>query len=162
MDVKEPIWRQFGAAIDMIENAIVACPDDLWNDRSQRPEFWHVAYHSLFFLDLYLTGSLEGFAPPPPLTLNEVTARDEAPDEAYTKQAMLTYVEHCRAKCRATIDGLTDEGAAVRRRFPWMELSVLELLFYNARHVQHHAGQLNMLLRQKTGAAPPRWVKQAT
>jgi hypothetical protein len=45
------IWRQFGAAIDMLENALRACPEEqwsacLWNDPSQRPEFsefWYVA-----------------------------------------------------------------------------------------------------------------------
>ena len=119
-------------------------------------------YHSLFFLDLYLTGSLEEFLPPPPFTFNEVDQRDVVPERAYTKQELRTYLLHCRAKCRTTIEGLTDERAAVRCRFPWMDISVLELLFYNARHVQHHAGQLNLILRQKTDSAPPRWVKQAT
>ena len=31
-----------------------------------------------------------------------------------------------------------------------------ELLLYNLRHVQHHAGQLNLMLRQETDAAPGR------
>ena len=37
------------------------------------------------------------------------------------------------------------------------ELSVLEMHHYSARHVQHHAAQLNLLLRQG-GVTPPRWV----
>jgi hypothetical protein len=69
MDATWPssVWRQFGAAIDMLDNAIRACPDELWGDRSQQPEYWYTAYHALFWLDLYLTGSVEGFAPPRPL-----------------------------------------------------------------------------------------------
>jgi hypothetical protein len=27
------LWRQFGAAIDMLENALVACPASLWRER---------------------------------------------------------------------------------------------------------------------------------
>ncbi len=27
------LWQQFGAAIDMLENALVACPAPLWNQR---------------------------------------------------------------------------------------------------------------------------------
>ena len=54
---KEVLWQQFGAAIDMLENALVACPEDLWRDRSQRPEYWYVLYHTLFFLDYYLSDS---------------------------------------------------------------------------------------------------------
>lgn len=26
------IWQQFGAAIDMLNNAMNACPDDLWTE----------------------------------------------------------------------------------------------------------------------------------
>ena len=65
------VWRQFGAAIEMLGNAIRACPDEIWSDRSRRPEFWYVAFHTLFFLDLYLSDSVDGFAPPAPFTLDE-------------------------------------------------------------------------------------------
>jgi hypothetical protein len=27
------LWRQFGAAIDMVENALRNCPDELWQKR---------------------------------------------------------------------------------------------------------------------------------
>src|SRR5215472_13458634 len=27
------LWRQFGAAIDMLENALLACPAPLWKER---------------------------------------------------------------------------------------------------------------------------------
>ena len=27
------LWRQFGAAIDMLETALVACPASLWKER---------------------------------------------------------------------------------------------------------------------------------
>ena len=69
MDVawRAVLWRQFGAAIDMLENAIVACPENVWGDRSRRPEFWYVAYHTIFFLDYYLSESEKDFAPPAPL-----------------------------------------------------------------------------------------------
>src|SRR5438445_13680729 len=55
---KAILWQQFGAAIDMLENALVACPDELWSDRSRHPEFWYLVFHTLFFLDLYLSGSV--------------------------------------------------------------------------------------------------------
>jgi len=52
---KTIIWQQFGAAIDMLENAMIACPEKLWSDRSKQPEFWYTAYHALFWLDCYLS-----------------------------------------------------------------------------------------------------------
>ena len=153
------LWRQFGASIDMLENAMLACPDELWGDRSQRPEFWYVVYHTLFWLDLYLSGSVEGFTPPTPFTLVELDPAGLLPERVYTKEELRTYLEHGRQKCRVTIEALTEERARKRCRFGWGEASFEELLLYNLRHVQHGAAQLNLVLRQKTGSAP-RWVAQ--
>ncbi|HEY2930324.1 MAG TPA: DinB family protein [Acidobacteriota bacterium] len=151
------LWQQFGAAIDMLENAMLACPDELWSDRSQRPEFWYVVYHTLFFLDLYLSGSVEGFVPPAPFTLDELDPAGLLPERPYTKGELQTYLGHGRKKCRATIEALADEKACERCGFGWLDVSVSESLLYNMRHVQHHAAQLNLILRQKIDSAPG-WV----
>jgi hypothetical protein len=154
---KEIIWRQFGAAIDMLENAIRHCPDDLWGDRSRQHELWYMAYHTLFWLDLYLSGPIEGFTPPPPFTLVELDPAGLLPDRVYSKDELLTYLEHGRKKCKETIAGLTDESAEKRYRFGWGDATMVELLLYNLRHVQHHTAQINLILRQTIDSAP-RWV----
>ena len=156
---KSGLWRQFGAALDMLENALVACPDELWSDRSRRPEFWYVVYHTLFWMDLYLSDAIEGFAPPAPFTLDELDPAGLLPERVYTKDELLSYLAHGRRKCRAKIEGLTDEQARQRCVFGWGEASVAELLLYNMRHVQHGAAQLNLILRQTVDSAP-RWVAQ--
>jgi uncharacterized damage-inducible protein DinB len=161
----ETNWRaillpQFGAAIDMLENAIVACPDALWNDRSRQPEFWHVAYHTLFFLDLYLSDPVKDFVAPEPFTLDELDPAGRLPERPYTQTELRGYLAHSRRKCRATIEALTDEKALERCTCDWLDISVAELLLYNMRHVQHHAAQLNLILRQTIDAAPS-WVARA-
>ncbi len=170
MDItwKTIVWQQFGAAIDMFGNAVRACPDELWRERlwdhpSERPEyaqFWYLTFHSLFWLDLYLSGAVEGFAPPAPFTLDELDPAGLVPEKPYTKDELLAYLETCRKKCQATIEALTDETAQRPCRFRWGEVSFVELLLYNMRHVQEHAAQLNLLLGQKTGGAP-KWVARA-
>ncbi|MCC6362230.1 MAG: DinB family protein [Bryobacterales bacterium] len=157
---KTALWRQFGAAIDMIENAVAACPEDLWHDRTRRPEFWYTVVHTLFFLDLYLSGKLEGFLPPAPFTLSELDPAGVRPERPYTKSELLSYLTHCREKCRAVIDALTAEKPVEPAAFPWVSVGGAELLLYNMRHVQHHAAQLNLLLRQAVNTAPA-WVSQA-
>jgi hypothetical protein len=157
---KAIIWPQFGAAIDMLENALLACPDELWHDRSQQPEFWYAVYHTLFWLDLYLSGSVEDFAPPAPFTLEELDPTGLLPERPYTKAELQTYLAQGRQKCRATIEALTDEKAGQRCGFSWGEISFAELLLYNMRHVQDHASQLNLILGQKIGSAP-NWVTKA-
>ena len=158
-DLKRMIWQQFGASIDMLENAMHACPDALWGDRSERPEFWYVAFHTLFYLDLYLSESDRGFSPPVPFTLDEMDERGLLPERVYTKEELQKYLDHGRRKCRATIEAMTEEKANRRCGFDWLDISVGEVLLYNMRHVQHHAAQLNLILRQKIDSAP-RWVRK--
>src|SRR5258708_7585237 len=124
------IWQQFGAAIDMLENAMEACPDELWGDRSQRPEFWYTAYHALFFLDLYLSTSVDGFAPPAPFTLDELK-KSWWPERVYTKDELRAYLTHCRERCRATVEALTPEKVNERCGIYWQDLTVVELHLYN-------------------------------
>ena len=159
-DWRRDVWRQFGAAIDMLGNAITACPDELWSDRSRQPEFWYVDYHTLFFLDLSLSPGVEGFAPPFPFTLDELDEEGVLPERPYTKAELLRYLEHGRAKCRATVAALADRDAGAPSGFDWLDAGAFEMLLYNLRHVQHHTGQLNLLLRQATGSAPG-WVRKA-
>lgn len=157
---KKVVWQQFGAAIETLENAMVACPDKLWSDRSRKPEFWYVAYHTLFWLDFNLSESPEGFSPPAPFGLEEMDPAGIIPERPYTKKELQTYLEHGRKKCRARIEALTDEKSRQRWAFGTVDLSVAELLLYNMRHVQHHAAQLNLILRQTIDSAP-RWVFKA-
>src|SRR5262245_621849 len=133
---KTSIWQQFGAAIDMLDNALLACPEELWSDRSQEQVFWYVAYHCLFWLDLYLSGAVEGFAPPPPFTLDELDPAGLLPDRVYTKEELHTYLTDCRRKCQATVEALTDDRAQQECTFGSRTMSFGELLLYNMRHVQ--------------------------
>ena len=166
---KAILWRQFGAAIDMLGNAMRACPEEVWSgDPGKRPEwldndvvgFWYVAFHTLFFLDYYLSGSPEAFAPPVPFTLDELDPRGLLPERPYTQAELLSYLEHCRSKCRSLIAATSEDKFRERCGFPRFEFSNAELLLYNLRHVQHHAAQLNLLLRQGTASAP-QWVGRA-
>ena len=159
--LKTIIWQQFGAAIDMFDDAISTCPDRLWTavlwddqDEPQYGQFWYVAYHTLFWLDLYLTGSYEGFVPPAPFM------RGALPEKPYTKEDVRSYLLQCRQKCQSVIEGLTDKQANQVCTFEWMEPTFLELQLYSMRHVQEHAAQLNMLLGQN-GVTGPDWIARA-
>ncbi len=163
---RSSLWQQFGAAIDMLDNAVAACPDKLWHvrlwddaDLPESAEFWYIVYHTLFWLDLYLSGAVEGFVPPVPFNLDELDPAGLLPERPYTRGELQVYLEHDRRKCRATIEALTDEQAARLCKFPWGELSFAGLLLDSMRHVQEHAAQLNLILGQKRGWSP-RWVAQ--
>ena len=152
------VWQQFGATIDMLENALLACPDTLlhgrlWGDPSDPSlppgfaSFWYVTYHTLFWLDLYLTGSSEGFAPPAPFTLDELDPAGVIPERPYTRDELHTYLVYLRKKSQTTITALSDEKAHQPVDFPFRKpMSYLELLLYTMRHMQEHTAQLSLYL----------------
>jgi hypothetical protein len=163
--LKESLWKQFGASIDMLKNAIELWPEDYWNSQLR---FFYLSYHTLVFLDYYLTKPPEDFNSSLPFTIigpaemAPDAVDDIKPDKIYTKEELLDYLQSCRRKCRHIIENLTEQNVHER----WIEkqsrrnYSTLEILLYNMRHVQHHAAQLNLMLRERTNLAP-NWVSRA-
>jgi hypothetical protein len=160
---KQMLWRQYAVAIDSFGDALRACPDELWEQQLWDDQmdqwvaagfsaFWYLGYHTLFWLDLYLTGAEEGFVPPAPFALVEMQANEVLP-RTYTRDELLSYLEYCRSKCHDTVATLTHEQAYRMCRFPWGALPFAELQLYNLRHVQEHAAQLHMFLGQQAGKA---------
>ena len=164
------LWRQFGAAIDMVSDALRDCPDELWEKSlwEDHPDqwvadgfsaFWYLGYHTLFWLDLYLTGAEEGFAPPAPFDLVEMES-DEVLPRTYTRAELSHYLAFCRQKCQETLGALSTEQATRLCRFSWGELTFAELQLYNLRHVQEHGAQLRMFLGQQARKSTS-WVARA-
>ena len=94
--LKESFWKQFGASIDTLENAILNCPETMLQSNKR---FFYMVYHTLIFLDYYLTFPPSDISSPLPFT---ITAKSEMPDEAiddlvpnrfYTKQELLDYLQ---------------------------------------------------------------------
>lgn len=158
------IWHQFGAALDLLDDVIRACPDELWRDviwddpdGREYGEFWFIVYHTLGWTDRYVSGIGEGFIPPAPFIAGAL------PEEPYSKDDLRAYLQQCRRKCQVTLEALDDEKAARPYVFPWSgggEMPFAELMLYTMRHAQEHAAQLSLHLGQKTGAAPD-WVSRA-
>ena len=156
---KEVMWSQFAATIDMLGEAIQACPAELWDAPlwqdpimgSKFSQFWYVAYHTLFWLDLYLTGSQDGFLPPAPFDTNELDPQGVLPNGMFTRDELQSYLDHCHKKCKQTVEQLTDGKIRQLCYFSWRKegLSFAELLVDNMRHVQEHGAQLNMFLGQQ-------------
>ena len=157
---QEMIGRQLAAAIQMIRSAIEACPDPLWDDRSEGSPFWHLAYHALFFIDFYLSRDSKTFQAMNfhiqnsellPGDYKEFAGIIKTPDSIFSKSQLMEYADHCLIKSNETFERLTNERALERCGFWWYELNVGEFLLNNLRHAQHHAGQLILILRRRAG-----------
>lgn len=156
------LWDQFAAAIEMLANAIRACPEGLWARMAPggRPApFWRVVHHTLFHLDMYLSEEPEAFTPPAPFdrALRRLEPDQPQAERPYAKDELLQYLAHCQDKCLLAVRDAVGERARQPCGLGWLPVTRAELHLYNLRHVQHHAAQLNMLLRQ-AGVDAPDWV----
>ncbi|GMQ30854.1 DinB family protein [Algoriphagus confluentis] len=153
--LKTLLWNQFGASIDMLIQAIDASPDGYFE---QNPRFYYIAFHSAIFLDYYLTIPPEDFSPLLSFTQKSPENRpkeaidDCIPDRIYSKKELLAYLRQSRSKAQTLIHSLTEEKFKLRftegEEEGDMDYPLLEILLYNLRHTQHHAAQLNLLIRQ--------------
>jgi len=149
MDIHGVIQSQYQAALDMLRQAIVACPEPLWDAAEDQNRFWRVAYHASFYTHLYLQLTMDDFTP-------WAKHKDEyaslgsgqAPEAAapFTKEDLLAYHELCLEQVRSAVPGLDLDGES---GFHWLPFTKLELQFYNIRHLQHHTGQLYERLRTR-------------
>jgi len=155
--ITDAVWTQFGASLDMLENAINMCPDEHWDTAL---DFWYLSYHCIFWTDYYLTPEPSKFEPPKPFTFSEFDPTGKKPDRTYTKTEVLGYLEHCRQKANQLIRELTADRLNDRWINEYKNYSLLEILLYNMRHIQHHSAQLNLVLRQTINNAPT-WVSEA-
>lgn len=157
--INEYLYAQFGASIDMLENAIDLCPSEIWNQSIGFSDFWYIAFHTLFFIDFYLTESPEKFSSFKNFGNTELDSEGILPDKVYTKEELKSYVQHCRDRCKTTIESLSEQNINNDYTFDTLKLKFFELILYNMRHVQHHTAQLNLLLRHKIDSAP-KWVRR--
>lgn len=154
---KSLITHQFDAAFAMLNECVEKCPDELWHERVVELKFCQIAFHALFYADVYLGTTLESLYEQPfhAEYVNNFGDYEELeprlPQATYEKSFVRAYMQHCRAKAMAVVGGETEGSLAHRPGFDWLEFSRAEVHVCNIRHIHHHAAQLSLHLRQQTG-----------
>ena len=160
--MKHILQSQYHASLDMLRGAITQCDDTLWHSTDYHHPFWRVAYHTLFFADLYLAESLERYTPwakhvDELESLGPMVHKDGKMPKAgppYSMEDVEEYFRLVSAKVDPSVEALDFEAGS---GFFWLDFSKLEVQLYNIRHIQHHTGQLIERIRQNLNL-PVRWV----
>ncbi len=169
------VWRQFGATLDMLDDALRVCPDTLWTERlwatppdSEFPpdfaSFWYLGYHAVRWVDVYLIGSEEGFAPPAEFTPIDFEMDAAVRVEPYPREMIRNYLAKVRQRCQTILTSMTDQEVLRPCPIPWISdtpISYFELQLYSMRHAQEHASQLHLFLGQHNADGDSDWVPSA-
>lgn len=157
------LLSQYEAALCMLNRCIDLCPDAAWDAPVANLAFCQVAFHTLFFTDVYLGPDEESVRDQPFHQERPGFFRDyeellpRRQQHYYDRQAIREYLDYCRQKAAAVLDDETAESLAGGHGFPGRPPTRAELHVYNIRHIQHHAAQLGLRLRLDAGA-DVRWV----
>jgi hypothetical protein len=144
---RQILTGQFEAALCMLHHCIAQCPPEHWDGQLASLTFRQIAYHTLFFVDLYLSPGEDAFE------LRDLhrrggDEREPVVSPGLSQSETRSYLTLCREKMLATLAAETLESFAGPSGFPQRTFSRGELHLYNIRHVQHHAGQLSTYLRR--------------
>ncbi|HLJ12655.1 MAG TPA: DinB family protein [Planctomycetaceae bacterium] len=157
--LKTILTGQFEAALCMLNDCVRKCPQEHWEGKIANDTFRQVAYHTLFFVDLYLSPGEAAFQ------LRDCHRRggDERSStevsSGLSREETLSYLAICRQKALETLASETPESLQRESGFSWLPFSRGELHLYNIRHVQHHTGQLSAYLRRLVQDSERWWVK---
>src|SRR5207244_2511582 len=144
--IKTILRGQFEAALCMLNQCVEACPPQHWEGKIANGTFRWVAYHTLFFVDLYLSTE-DAF------TLRDVherggDEREPVLSPGLSKDETLSYLKVCRHRMLETLASETPGSLQGPSGFSWKPISRGELHIQNLRHVQHHTAQLSAYLRR--------------
>ncbi len=119
-------WKNFEAVIDMLSSVIAICPGTIWE---KEKKFYYITYHTVIFLDYYLSNPVKDFKPHLPYTLGDTddlpggAIDDVLPCAFYSKNEMLVYINKIREKCEKLICSSTDEQFAAK----WIDEDKIDL-----------------------------------
>lgn len=156
MNIHDVICSQYKASLGMLEQAVQKCPDALWEAEEDKVKFWHIAYHGLFYVHLYLQKS-DGDFVPWPKHRKDYNAMGRMPwppyaepeiGEPYTKTDIQEYIDYCRQQVHTWVPQTDMEAES---GFDWLPMSKFELQIYSIRHLQQHTGELMERLGTRAG-----------
>lgn len=150
MGTRDVIKSQYLASLAMLQEAVVKCPESLWEDREYENAFWHIAYHTLYYTHLYLQPTREDFTPwtKHRAYYQSLTRQEPRSGEPYSQEDILEYLELCRTQVDQQVSLLNLDAES---GFRWLPFNKLELQFYNIRHLHQHIGELCERLGAKGG-----------
>ncbi len=139
---------QYENVLKMLEECIAKYPDDLWADTGYQNPAWHVAYHALYYTNIYLAPTEDEIRhwPEEQAELHYL-ASSAHPEYSgvfkkavpYSRDEMISFLGLIRQYLSQYLQNLDPHAPA----WPsWYDQPRGEFHINNLRHLQHHTGEL--------------------
>ncbi len=156
MDVRGALREQYAAGLAMLRDCVEKCPAEVWVSGDVGREFWRVAFHALFFTDVYLSGSEAAYRPWPGRREGVYEGMWEDPAmvepyelpvgvEVFGQEEFLAYLGYVEERLEGALEAVDLEASETGFRW-YQSMSAVSLQLMSLRHLQGHVGQLSELL----------------
>lgn len=130
----------------MLRQCVERCPDEVWTSGTHPRTFWRIAYHAVFYAQLYLPQNEAAFEPWEKAREHAAGLWENPPVlEAYSQAEILEYIDLVSSQVDETVKTLDlDSKDSGFHWYPNFDKLSHEIM--NIRHIQGHVGQLSELL----------------
>ncbi len=154
--ILDVIRRQLEPTLEMLQEVIDECPEELWDAGHGNVPLWQQAYHSIYWLHAWARDWTRPFEPPVFHT-REALDMAAGATPVFTRQQLADYLGRVRAECDAFLRGFTPESLVEEQEAFGVKWTPADRLLGQIRHVQHHVGSMHTVLYGQTGRVP-RWI----
>ncbi len=156
--MNQVLLGQYEAALSMLKEAMASCPPEHWEANIARWPARFVAFHTLYWADIYLSTNVKEFESHEfvmegrGLPFGQPFPEGEIPRGLSVPRAV-EYADFCIAKARAVLQSESEADLAGDSGFE-RPFSRAEMHIYNIRHIQHHTGAISAHVRRLVAEFP--------
>ncbi len=155
MDLLKTYKTHLGLCLDMMEKLINDSPDSIWNEHRGGFVFWQQILHALTGAKFWLRCEKSDFQEP--FASRKVYPElDGKPENNLTREELHSLFADVKSACEAYFSGQTPESL-IQPCPLYDKISKLDVIFGQVRHIQHHIGCCNAILRE-AGEKAADWV----
>jgi len=148
-----PIARdQLFSCYQMLETLVDVCPNKIWQGVFNEVPFWYQVYHTAYFVDYWLRDSRAGadfpsqhFHPSIPPEFEWVPSLDVY----LSRETMRVYLRLIRQKLTRIFSALTDSDLALAAFAQEPQVTLLDAVLSQTRHIMYNVGYCNGILRER-------------
>ncbi len=151
----EVLLRQLESTFVMIAEVIWTCSPEQWRRRGPNPPLWQQTYHVLFWTSAWLRPFDHPMRAP---AFHQDCYRDmiDSPLPALTQEQLSEYLHDVSDQSTGFATSLDDETLLTEMKVGGRRWTPADIIVSQIRHLQHHAGSMNSVLRAG-GGRPARW-----
>ncbi|MDP6355281.1 MAG: DinB family protein [Planctomycetota bacterium] len=147
------LLRHLEPTLEMLRNAIEECPEEAWHVETENAPFWQQAYHILIGLDFFLRDDAVPFKPPPFHT-DEAAGLDPGAKPVIPRDEISGFMNQVFQQTQEYLSSQTEQSVTGEVQWGEHKWSPADRVLAQLRHVSHHLGSMQSMLRRHTGIAP--------